>query len=35
MGWGLTGVWWGIATLMGGRLLTLAVPYGRRTLFAE
>jgi MATE family multidrug resistance protein len=35
MGWGLTGVWWGIATLMGGRLLTLAVPYGRGTLFAE
>ena len=33
MGWGLTGVWWGIATLMGGRLLTLAVPYGRRSLF--
>jgi MATE family multidrug resistance protein len=35
MGWGLTGVWWGIATLMGGRLLTLVVPYGRRTLFSE
>jgi len=35
MGWGLTGVWWGIATLMGGRLLTLAVPYARRTLFAS
>lgn len=35
MGWGLTGVWWGIATLMVGRLGTLAGPYARRTLFAE
>jgi putative MATE family efflux protein len=33
MGWGLTGVWWGIATLMVGRLLTLAAPYVRQTLF--
>jgi len=33
MGWGLTGVWWGIATLMGGRLVTLAVPYLRGRLF--
>jgi MATE family multidrug resistance protein len=35
MGWGLTGVWWGIATLMGGRLLTLAVPYVRGRLFRD
>lgn len=35
MEWGLTGVWWGITTLMAGRLLTLAVPYARRTLFAQ
>jgi MATE family multidrug resistance protein len=35
MGWGLTGVWGGVATLMGGRLLTLAVPYGRRRLFRD
>ena len=33
LGWGLAGVWWGIATLMGGRLLTLAVPYLRGRLF--
>ncbi len=33
MGWGLTGVWWGITTLMVGRLLTLAVPYARGRLF--
>ena len=33
MGWGLTGVWWGIATLMAGRLLTLAGPYLRGRLF--
>ena len=33
MGWGLTGVWWGISLLMAGRLLTLAVPYVRRTVF--
>jgi MATE family multidrug resistance protein len=33
LGWGLAGVWWGIATLMGGRLLTLAVPYLRERLF--
>jgi MATE family multidrug resistance protein len=33
MGWGLTGVWWGIATLMAGRLLTLGVPYLRGRLF--
>jgi MATE family multidrug resistance protein len=35
MGWGLVGVWGGIATLMGGRLLTLAVPYLRGRLFRE
>jgi MATE family multidrug resistance protein len=35
MDWGLTGVWWGITTLMAGRLLTLAIPYVRRTLFAH
>jgi MATE family multidrug resistance protein len=35
MGWGLTGVWWGITTLMAGRLLTLAIPYARETLFAR
>jgi MATE family multidrug resistance protein len=35
MGWGLTGVWWGIATLMAGRLLTLAGPYVRGALFAR
>ncbi|MFB6099039.1 MAG: MATE family efflux transporter, partial [Salinibacter sp.] len=35
MGWGLPGVWWGITTLMVGRLLTLAVPYVRRTLFGD
>ena len=29
MGWGLTGVWWGITTLMVGRLLTLVLPYLR------
>jgi len=34
MGWGLTGVWWGITILMAGRLLTLAIPYVRGTLFA-
>ncbi|MFB6247074.1 MAG: MATE family efflux transporter [Salinibacter sp.] len=33
MGWGLTGVWWGIATLMAGRLLTLGGPYLRGRLF--
>jgi MATE family multidrug resistance protein len=33
MGWGLTGVWAGIATLMAGRLLTLAGPYVRKRLF--
>jgi len=33
MGWGLMGVWWGITTLMVGRLLTLVVPYARRRLF--
>jgi Na+-driven multidrug efflux pump len=27
MGWGLQGVWWGIVTLMGVRLLTLSVRY--------
>ena len=35
MGWGLTGVWWGIATLMVGRLVTLAGPYVRGALFAR
>ena len=33
MGWGLRGVWGGIATLMAGRLLTLGVPYLRGRLF--
>jgi MATE family multidrug resistance protein len=33
MGWGLRGVWAGIATLMAGRLLTLGVPYLRGRLF--
>ncbi|PSQ97442.1 MAG: MATE family efflux transporter [Bacteroidetes bacterium SW_9_63_38] len=33
MGWGLPGVWWGIATLMGGRLATLAGPYLQGRLF--
>lgn len=33
MGWGLTGVWWGLTTLMGVRLLTLAVPFARGRLF--
>lgn len=32
MGWGLQGVWWGISTLMGVRLVTLAIPYARGTL---
>lgn len=35
MGWGLVGVWWGIATLMVGRILTLAGPYVRGTLLAR
>ncbi len=35
MGWGLVGVWGGVATLMGGRLLTLAGPYVRGRLFRE
>jgi MATE family multidrug resistance protein len=35
MGWGLVGVWWGVAALMVGRLLTLAVPYLRGQLFRE
>ena len=35
MGWGLAGVWWGITTLMLGRLVTLGVPYVRGTLLAE
>ena len=30
MGWGLTGVWWGIAVLMVARLLTLAGRYAWR-----
>jgi len=34
MGWGLVGVWWGITTLMVGRLVTLAGPYVRGALFA-
>lgn len=33
MGWGLDGVWWGITTLMLVRVVTLAVPYVRGTLF--
>ena len=35
MGWGLVGVWWGIATLMVGRLVTLAGPYVRGALFVH
>jgi putative MATE family efflux protein len=35
MGWGLAGVWWGITTLMAGRLLTLVGPYARGTLLAR
>jgi MATE family multidrug resistance protein len=35
MNWGLAGVWWGITTLMLGRLVTLGVPYVRGTLLAE
>ncbi len=35
LGWGLSGVWWGITALMIGRVMTLAGPYARRTLFAE
>jgi MATE family multidrug resistance protein len=35
MGWGLTGVWWGITTLMGARAVTLGWPYARRKLFAD
>jgi MATE family multidrug resistance protein len=35
LGWGLSGVWWGITALMVGRVMTLAGPYARRTLFAE
>ncbi len=35
MGWGLTGVWWGITVLMAGRLLTLAGPYARGTLLVR
>ncbi len=35
MGWGLTGVWWGLTTLMVGRLLTLAGPYAQGTLFGR
>ena len=33
MGWGLAGVWWGITTLMLGRIVTLGVPYVRGHLF--
>ncbi|MFB6232136.1 MAG: MATE family efflux transporter [Salinibacter sp.] len=33
MGWGLPGVWWGITTLMLGRLFTLGTPYARKQLF--
>lgn len=33
MGWGLEGVWWGLTTLMVGRVLTLAIPYVRGRLF--
>ncbi|MEF8866056.1 MAG: MATE family efflux transporter [Salinibacter sp.] len=35
MGWGLVGVWWGITTLMVGRLVTLAGPYVHGALFAH
>jgi len=35
LGWGLRGVWWGVATLMLGRLLSLAVPYVRKRLFRD
>lgn len=34
MGWGLTGVWWGITALMALRAITLAVPYVRGRLLA-
>lgn len=30
MGWGLAGVWWGLVTLMGVRLVTLAARYAKR-----
>lgn len=33
MEWGLEGVWWGITTLMVGRVLTLAMPHVRKQLF--
>lgn len=29
LNWGLTGIWWGITTLMIVRLVTLAIPYAR------
>lgn len=35
MGWGLRGVWWGIVTLMGVRLATLAARYYRRPATGE
>jgi MATE family multidrug resistance protein len=35
MGWGLAGVWGGIAVLMAGRLATLVVPYGRGGLLTD
>ena len=35
MGWGLAGVWWGITTLMLGRIVTLGVPYVRGRLFRD
>lgn len=33
--WGLTGIWWGITTLMIVRLFTLAIPYVRKTVLTE
>ena len=35
MGWGLTGVWWGITTLMLTRIATLAIPYYRRWILDD
>ena len=35
MGWGLTGVWWGITALMVGRIATLILPYVRGRLFRQ
>ena len=35
MGWGLRGVWAGITALMAMRLVTLAIPWIRRTAFGK